>query len=372
MRAAFLLLALTAPVRAAPTCALDGRAFLEGRALGTRGVARAVDARLGEKVEVFVAAPGRIDGRPVIFGESGAPGRTSFAGCGPVSGAWRRVEPRMEHTATRAPNAHLSIYANAVVFGPSHGRWIGFDRIEYFETALPAQGPRLEVADAAPTEPAAGREGRWAQLGAMRLAATVRLGDVSAATPGAEDAPDGQISPRVFRYTFRADDTFLGWLGSFLNVPYLFGSAGKGARSQAERYVGADCADVLVAAYRRAGRLDLAYSSVEGLTRTLLRVAGPVRVGAPDAPRTSLRVGVDVVAGDLLALDYVHADELPRAFDHIVAFVEDRGPGGQPDGVLGPEDLVVDSGDKEALKLAPLERQGEVIVTVLRPPARRR
>ncbi len=83
-------------------------------------------------------------------------------------------------------------------------------------------------------------------------------------------------------------------------------------------------------------------------------------------------MGVDVVAGDLLALDYVHADELPRAFDHIVAFVEDRGPGGQPDGVLGPEDLVVDSGDKEALKLAPLERQGEVIVTVLRPPARRR
>jgi len=156
-------------------------------------------------------------------------------------------------------------------------------------------------------------------------------------TPGAADAPSGQIAERVFRYTLRSDDSFLGWLSSYFNVPYLFGSAGKGARSQAERYIGADCADVLVAALRRAGRHDLEYSSVAGLADSFERVAGPAVVGAHDAPISSLRVGADVRPGDLLALDYVGAAELPRALDHIVAFVEDRGPDGTADGRLGPK-----------------------------------
>jgi hypothetical protein len=48
--------------------------------------------------------------------------------------------------------------------------------------------------------------------------------------------------------------------------------------------------------------------------------------------------------------------------------VQDRGPDGRPDGVLGPEDLFADSGDAQGLKFAPLGDQGEVRVQVLRPP----
>jgi len=48
--------------------------------------------------------------------------------------------------------------------------------------------------------------------------------------------------------------------------------------------------------------------------------------------------------------------------------VEDRGPGGVPDGLLGPEDLVADSGSADGLKTAPLGEQGLVRVAVLRPP----
>jgi hypothetical protein len=75
-----------------------------------------------------------------------------------------------------------------------------------------------------------------------------------------------------------------------------------------------------------------------------------------------------VQPGDLYALDYVGYDDLPRSWDHIVALVEDRGPDGKPDGVLGPEDLVADSGDSRGLKFAPLAEQGHIRVEVLRAP----
>jgi hypothetical protein len=96
---------------------------------------------------VFVVAPGFLDGRAVQFSE--APGRRHVswraAGCGPMTVAWRRIEPRMLHTTTRGPDPKTKLYANAVLFGPHHGKWIGFDRIEYFETPIPDQRePRLK------------------------------------------------------------------------------------------------------------------------------------------------------------------------------------------------------------------------------------
>lgn len=342
------LLAATA-AQAAPVCRLRGQPWLEGRVAGTRRSARAVDARRGQAIEVFVVAAGTRDGRRVVFSDDGARGHTSWSGCG-AEVEWRRVEPRPQHTATPAPNASVPVYANAVVLGPDHGKWIGYDKIEYFESVvdpLGGNGTTRVVRDAAPSTGIARNE-PYVGLGVMRLAATVRLGDVAASTPGADDAPDGMIAPRVFRYSVRAGDDFLGWLTSYFNVPYLFGSAGKGARNQAERYLGADCADILVAALRRTGaRLD--YTSVADLVDDLPHATGPVR------------------PGDLYALDYVDFADLPRSWDHIVALVEDRGPDGKPDGKPGPEDLVADSGNSDGLKIAPLADQGEVRVVVLRP-----
>jgi hypothetical protein len=370
LRVALLLWSST--VAAAPSrCQILGRPYLEGRVRGTRELHRAVDARMGETIEVFVSVAGRRDGRAVRFSESGAPGRTSWQGCGaPWNVRWRRVEPRMQHERTPAPNANINVYANAVVFGPRHGRWIGFDRLEYFATPLEGYGSRRVVTDATPMGGASGsRSAEWAALGTMRLAATLEVDGVARSTAGEETAPSGQISDEVFRYSIRRDDTFLGWLTSFFNVPYLFGSAGKGVRAQAERYIGADCADVLVAALRRSGHRELEYASVVELVDAFGKVGGPTRVGPQAASAPPLRVGEAVRPGDLLALDYVGAEDLPRAYDHIVAFVADRGPNGAPDGRLGPEDLVADSGSAEGLKLAPLGDQGEVQVVVLRPRA---
>src|SRR5260370_23149687 len=154
---------------------------------------------------------------------------------------------------------------------------------------LPGGGAHRRLLDASPTT-GAPRAEAWLGLGVMRLAATVQLGsdETIYATPDASDS-DGMISPRVFRYSFRSGDDFLGWLSSFFNVPYLFGSAGKGTRNQAERYLGADCADILVAALRRRG-LAIDYTSVTELVDTLPKVKGAVR------------------PGDLYALDYVGFD----------------------------------------------------------------
>jgi hypothetical protein len=311
-------------------CKLTARPWLESRGK------RSVDARLGESIDVFVIAPGRLGGRAVTFGDDGARKHVPFARCREVAIRWRRVEPRMLHTDTAAPNDDVDVYANAVVLGADHGKWIGYDTIEYFATELDARETHLRVGDATPSErEGLRRDGDEAKLGVMRLAATVRIGSDERVTPdGADEA---------FRYTFRRSDGFLGWLTSFYNVPYLFGSAGKGARAQAERYIGADCADVLVAALRRAGRRDLEYTSVTGL------------VDALDHPR-------DLRPGDLIALDYIGFDGLPGAWDHIVALVEDRAPVGK----LGPEDLVADSGDSSGLKIAPLAEQGTVRSIVLR------
>ena len=199
---------------AAPRCELGPHAWLEGRVAGdSEQLARAVDARRGETLDVFVAAPGRLDGRAVVFGESGARGRVSWngAGCPDAKVSWRRVEPRMQHEATPAPNADVALYANAVIFGPKHGSWIGLDRIEYFDSPIAgaASGWTLHVADAAPTEPTARkRDAALLPFGTMRLTAAVAAGTQTATTPGAADAPRGMIADGVFRYSFRRDDGF--------------------------------------------------------------------------------------------------------------------------------------------------------------------
>lgn len=394
LTALLALLSLTGLAQAgepAHTCEPRGRPWLEGRIRGRTQLASVVDAKLGEEVEIFVVMPGTLDGRPVQFSEDGSPGRVSWSGsgCPKLRVAFQRVEPRMQHTITKAPNGELKVYANSVIFGPSHGKWLGYDQLEYFETPLPASpadpgAARLLVRDARPTTPAAARPVGHEGLGTMRLAATVALGATTLQTPGVGDVAAGLISDRVFRYSFRQGDGFLGWLTAFYNVPYLFGSAGEGSRNQTERLLGADCADILVGALRRAGRRDLHYTNVGGVIDALGRSAGPTLVAAcpSQAPGQDasailascqsrsdppLRFGKDVQPGDILAVDYVGAGDLPRAWDHIVVLVEDRGPSGIPDGILGPHDIVADSGDAQALKFTPLNEQGTVRVLAARP-----
>ncbi len=357
----------------APVCELRGEPKLVGRTRNGKGrLSSAVNALSGETVDVFLRVPGRLDGRRVIFSEDGAPGHISWSesACAKVQIRWSQVEPTMEHLETPAPNVGLSIYANARIFGPRHGAWLGYDRLEYREAKLGDADDlwSWSLADARPSdEQLAEAQGALAGLGVMRLSATITpVNGPPRRSPNASTRRRGQITDAVFRYTFRADDGLFGWLTTFFNVPYIFGSAGVGSRSQAERYIGADCADVIVAALRLSGD-DIAYTSVAGLVRALPRVAGPLEI--PASP------GIDAppyapLPGDILAIDYIGASSLPRPWDHVVVFVEDRGAAEGGDGVLGPEDQVADIGDARGLRVSGLGDQGHVRVLALRPRAR--
>lgn len=367
------------PTRAAPRCELRGTPYLEGRVRGgTAGTSRAVDARLGQEIEIFLMMPGLLSGRPVIFSEDGAPFHVSYlrSGCEPLTVRWSRIEPRMAHKETPSPNPDVRVYSNAVIFGARHGKWLGYDALEYIETPIKdASAPSLIVRDARPAIAAAPRPSGHEDLGTLRVAATVRVGDTELATPNAALASRGQIPDRVFRYSFRSDDGFIGWLTSYYNVPYLFGSAGDGVQNQAERYIGADCADVLVAALRRAGLPRLRYTNVTGVIDSVgrrkveadIRACPPPLSACTHVAEPPLRFGTDVNPGDIVAVNYIGDASIPRALDHILVLVQDSGPDGKPDGVLGPHDLVADTGDELGLKFARLADQGAIHVVFARP-----
>jgi hypothetical protein len=325
-----------------------------------------------------------------------------FADLGAVRFSWLQVEPQPHHVDTDPPNRGNAAYSNAVLFGPRHGAWLGYDRIEYLETPLPGErGPSLTVSRARPTHPKVNvHDG----LGTMRYKVTAQLetsrraeGRGNAApheaaptrdppllkTPGAEATTQPGISARVMRVSFRSSNDLVGYLRSYFNVPNVFGSGGHGATHQAELYQGADCADVIVGAARAAGAR-VAYTSVLGLRglttpvtgklllsdKGIFSAAGPDK-GQPVRLRFTAAVPVsrgaapgqdEIHPGDILLIDYVGFTDSPRSWDHVGVISEDRGVAG----VFDPQDLILHMGYLYGLIEAAAHTEGPAVVQVLR------
>jgi hypothetical protein len=166
-------------------------------------------------------------------------------------------------------------------------------------------------------------------------------------SPDGDDLDRYGLSRDVLRVSYRAGDHFIDWLGTYFNVPHLFGSAGpSNTRHQTEWYIGADCADALVGAWRAAGH-DAAYTSVSGIHRHADTVTDVLFVSIDGSLRNEagevvdLRWGEDVQRGDLVAIDFTLAgDWLPRRWDHIGALARDDGPLGYANGRLDGFDVV--------------------------------
>jgi hypothetical protein len=322
----------------------------DGLTLVARG-GRAIDARVGEDVEVEL----RWNGRAL---PSGARTR------------WLELVPRPEHVELAAPSPPYRTYTNAQLGGPHHGRWIGQDVIEGDVVPL-----TIGTSD--------GTRWRWTpsarELGTRWLAAEVTLPD-GRVVKSASEIGRGGVTSRALRVSVRADDSFLGWLGSYFRVPYVFGST----PAQSQSYRGIDCADVMVAAQRRVSGRALSFTSVQGLERHAVAVSAPFELERDgtmhDGAHTPvvLRFGVDVRPGDLLAIDYADDPDgqLPRPWDHVGAVLEDRGPAvprsgrdlpptGRGDGVLGADDLVRHMGLR-GLVDEPLARHGHVRLRIWR------
>jgi hypothetical protein len=326
----------------------------------------AVQARLGDPVVLGVAL---IDDDGVHAEAAIRIGPRVHRAVSPLpagtSVRWLRVEPRRMHTTTPAPNPDIPSFSNAVLTGPRHGEWLGFDTLEYDTIALASSatiaidGATVRVSAAHPTS---AEYDVHDGAGSIWLAAIVTLPDGRVlSTPDGTSVDRFGLTREVMRISFRASDDYLGWLGTYFNVPNLFGSSGAHGDFQPDRYVGADCADVLVAGRRAMGQ-HFAYASVAGITTYATPISDAFEQTTSES--IALRWGSDIQPGDLVTIGYENPGddaELPRAWDHIGALVSDA----DGDGVLSIRDVVRHM-SFDGLADDPLSAHGHVRLRVYR------
>lgn len=369
---AFLVLACASPAIAAPTVSPE-RAVIVGKVGEGAWTDVATEARIDQEATLAVVVLGKRGKKTVALAPAGITQvtlRGRKVATEPLEGArvqWSTVEPHGFRTTTPAANGVTSeFYSNVSMDPATFGKWLGFDAIDYFERTVAPWGGRLTIPAAVTSgEPDAQQ---LPGLGTVRYKVEVELAGTTLATPGAEATDTLGVLPSVHRVSIRRGDDFLGYLSAYLLVPEVFGSAGGGRAHQTDRFVGADCADVMVGALRRMGR-PLAYTNVAGLPAYTRVVAGLHELderGMPAQPITGVR------PGDLIRIDYGGSlkNHTPRAFDHVAALWEDRsdpaGPHkGAPDGQLDGFDLVIHMGHPR-LEIEPLSGQSPATIDVLR------
>ena len=377
--------AMAGPAAAAPDVEVREVRVVGRSAASAAWTDRPTEARRDDRPELLVVGIGRAGGRRVVLVDGGV-GRVELGGravrdsermpwsrAGEVRARWLLVEPHAFREEGRpAPNGATTPWHSNVSTAPDDfGRWLGYDEITYFESAL---GPPRTGA-ASRRRPALARPSRAEEdvhggLGTVRYKVEVTLpGGRVIASPGARAVDRFGILPSVHRVSIRSDDTILGHLTSYFLVPEVFGSAGTGRNNQTERFVGADCADVLTGAVRRAGHRRVWHASAAALGRYARAVAGPATLdesGRPDHLVTGVR------PGDIIRLDY--GGELtgstPRSWDHVGLLWRDRsdpsGPHkGAADGQLDGFDLLVHMGHPR-LEIEPLAAQSPARIDVLR------
>jgi hypothetical protein len=343
----------------------------------------AVMARAGQKVTLYavlVVGQGKqrryVTAAPsLLLRGVRVPAARLTAPDGQMRFSWSQVEPYPHHVKVLPPNPGNPAYSNAQLFGPNHGRWLGYDTLEYHETPLPDErASRLVVTSVAPTDEHVNVHGG---LGTMRYKVSVSAPVPASLTrpftmdsPGAESHEEHGISTRVMRVSFRRGDDIPGLLTAFFNVPNVFGSGGTGDKHQTDLFQGADCADVIIGALR-AAKVKLPYSSVTGLfnhatavtPKLLLSDAGVFALhdGKPDEA-VHLRFGTDVRPGDIMLIDYLNAEGLPRTWDHVAIVSGDEGIKGEFD----PKDRVMHMGYLYGLTEVPAESEGPAVVQFLR------
>jgi len=222
--------------------------------------------------------------------------------------------------------------------------------IAYAEYPVKSGRASTLEADVAPVKLGGVRwEGR--SVGTMRFRVAVRFKGFTLASPGIETLERGGVLPGVRRVSRKGGTGIPGvdHAMAMANLPYIWGSAAlegaeRAASHQAEQFIGADCADFVVAAWRHAGADSLAYRAVIPLMKTFGDSVHAVPIAyakkgfyysSPDKP---VRVGPQGAApGAAIAWRFGPGG----GKGHVALLVEDRGPGGKPNGVLDELDRVL-------------------------------
>jgi hypothetical protein len=250
-------------------------------------------------------------------------------------------------------------------------RWHGLQAISYWQVELEDLRGRWEiepfagasVADAVKrlgealvAGGAAPQNLRYfrSDVGTFWFAASVEFSRGTTRTPGATETDARGLSPLVLRLSVRESNGYLGALSAFYNVPGVFGST----TYQAIHHLGADCADVLLAALAEwTGQPPGKNTNVQSLTEKLQHVAELDIVDG--VPNQKLRWGAEIQPGDFIAVRY----EGSRKYGHIGALHSDT----DGDGVLSAKDLTLHNGPDALHDTALEEGAFDGHVLILRP-----
>lgn len=239
-----------------------------------------------------------------------------------------------DNTGTMEPTWHPQERA-------AHPRSWHWCTIDYTESACGWGSVWQHRADAVPTTTR-----NYGGLGTMRYVARVRRGGKTWWTPGKDRQDRTGLTAGIATIQLRRDDTPVGYMTELLNVPYVYGSSSSTGRDrdhQTERAVGADCADLVVYGWRRAGRR-VGYTWTGGLkTRTRRRAL----VTAVEGGRYRTGDGRPIAFGDQVAV----GDLL--LWNRHVAVIASR----DPSGFLTPETLILHT-VVESAALVPLKEAG--------------
>lgn len=177
-------------------------------------------------------------------------------------------------------------------------------------------------------------------LGTMRYKVEFIYNNKKFSTPGKESVNLQGITEDVHRISFRKGDDFIGWLTSFFNLPYIYGSDGKTDEDhQTEKNIGADCADLIVGAYRKMGN-NIPYTYSVGLidfTNTIIEESDLFTDGENFYNSHKLvKYGDDVKNGDLILFGKWHVGVIAEDKSNPKGFYK-----GKADGIFNKYDLMI-------------------------------
>jgi hypothetical protein len=209
--------------------------------------------------------------------------------------------------------------------------WDHWEEINYAETLF-SSGAWKVKADVNPiySEPHGGK-------GTMRFKASVGCNSKNLSTPGKESKGKTGIKDNVHRISVRGNtgNETIDWAYAFMNLPYIWASNSptkKPEDHQSEKFIGADCADYVVAAMRKAGiKINYggtgAFSPKNRKTEYIVKDPAPALDGSYYSNGKRVRIGEGGVRlGDLILYD-----------KHIGILVKDKGY----EGYLDQEDMVL-------------------------------
>ncbi len=259
------------------------------------------NVRMDDKVKLNLVVEANVDGR-----------RTYFSEKEDVEINGRRLKTRKPNSLEDAVRWYKVEPAKSSYNNIAGGRF-RWDTPSYRENLVFDANSWTIKADAHPTNTSKDvNDG----AGTIRYKAEVVHNGRVYSTPGKEAVDKTGISDKVYRITFRNGEDFAGWLSAYFNVPYIYGSAGANGSHQTDRFVGADCADLVIGACRRAGG-NLSYTNAGGLRKfsDVIVEQGELETdedGFYRRNKRELRYGTDVKTGDLILFGNWHVGVLMK------------------------------------------------------------